>query len=151
MTYGPAHALPGDHIRISVDTSTEPFWTAAKERRLTACQCAQCGSFRMPPTPFCPDCQSMEKAWPTLAGTATIFSFAICTKSPYPDVPDLVYVPVVVDLDGAPGARLVSNLTGMDADEVKIGMKVQVDWMPIQDGYLLPIFRPGGMTLDPLK
>ena len=142
MTYGPATAIPGDHIAITTDTWTEPFWQAAKDRRLTACQCAKCGTFRMPPTPFCPECQSQETNWPALPGTGTVFSFAICNRSPYPDVPDFVYVPVVVDLDGAPGARLVSNLAGLNAEDVKIGMKVQVDWNPIQDGWMLPIFKP---------
>lgn len=141
MTYGPAVAIPGDHIKITTDPSTEPFWQAAKEHRLTACQCADCGHFRMPPTPFCPECQSTHRSWPELPGTGTVFSFAICNRSPFPDLPDFVYVPVVVDLDGAPGARLVSNLVGMNAEDVTIGMKVQVDWNPIQDEWVLPIFR----------
>jgi len=134
--------MPGDHIRISVDNSTEPFWQAAKEHRLTACQCADCGAFRMPPRPFCPVCQSRNVKWPTLPGTVTVYSFAVCHKSPFPDVPDLVYIPIVVDLDEAPGARLVSNLVGIDPDEVKIGMKLMVDWHPITEGWVLPIFRP---------
>lgn len=142
MSYGMAVAVPGDHIRITTDTWTEPFWQAAKERRLTAAQCGDCGHFRMPPTPFCPQCQSQNTRWPDLPGTGVVFSFAICTRSPYPDVPDFVYVPVVVDLDGAPGARLVSNLVGLDASDVTIGMKVQVDWNPIRDDWVLPIFRP---------
>jgi hypothetical protein len=142
MSDGLAVAVPGDHIRITTDPWTEPFWQAAKEHRLTAAQCMDCSRFRMPPTPFCPACQSQRTKWPDLPGTATVFSFAICNRSPYPDVPDFVYVPVVVDLDGAPGARLVSNLVGVAAEAVKIGMKVQVDWNPIQDDWVLPIFRP---------
>ena len=79
--------------------------------------------------------------WPELPGTATVFSFAICTRSPYSGEP-LIYVPVVVDLDGAPGARGGGDLVGIDAEKVEIGMKVKVDWNPIQDGWLLPVFRP---------
>ena len=37
---------------LAVNHTTEPFWEAAKQRRLVAPQCADCGSFRMPPTPF---------------------------------------------------------------------------------------------------
>jgi uncharacterized OB-fold protein len=136
-----SRAVPGDHIRIATDPYTEPFWRAAREKRLTACQCGSCGHFRMPPSPYCPECQSQKIDWPTLPGTATVFSFAICYKSPYSDVPDFTYIPVVVDLDRAPGARLVSNLVGIDPDEARIGMKVQVDWNPIQENWLLPIFR----------
>ncbi len=141
IEYGMAKAVPGDHIRITTDTWTEPFWQAAKEERLTACECGACGHFRMPPTAYCPECQSQDVSWPTLSGTATVFSFAICTRSPFPDVPNFVYVPIVVDLDGATGARLVSNLVGMPAEEVYIGMKVAVEWNEIQDGWKLPIFH----------
>lgn len=138
--YGPARLLPGDQIKITTNPDTEPFWLAAKEHRLTACQCATCGNFRMPPSPYCPECSSNEKKWPTLPGTATVFSYAICNKNPK-DGADYVYVPVVADLDGAPGARLNANVTGCDAEDVHIGMKLTVEWTPIQDGWVLPNFR----------
>ena len=141
MTYGPARALPGDQISITTNPDTEPFWRAAKEHRLTACQCASCGHFRMPPTSFCPQCQSSEKNWPDLPGTGSIFSFAICSTNPATGEP-YVYVPAVVSLDGTDDARLVTNLAGINAENVKIGMKVIVDWNPIQQGWSLPIFIP---------
>ncbi len=53
-----ATTLPGEQVRIAVNKDTEPFWQAAKEHRLVAPQCADCGAFRLPPTPFCPGCQS---------------------------------------------------------------------------------------------
>ena len=140
IEYGPARALPGDQIKITTNPDTEPFWQAAKEQRLTACQCVQCGQFRMPPTAYCPYCSSRDKAWPTLLGTATVFSFAVCNKNPKTGE-DYIYVPVVVDLDGAPGCRLNANVSGVDAEDVRIGMTVTVDWTPIQDGWVLPNFK----------
>jgi uncharacterized OB-fold protein len=137
-----AIAIPGDHIQITTNPDTEPFWDAAKEGKLTACQCADCGTFRMPPTPYCPTCRSKAKAWPALPGTGTVYSYVVCHRSPYPDLPDFTYVPVVVDLDGAPGVRLVSNLADVDPEKVQIGMKVKVAFNPIQDGWKLPIFTP---------
>lgn len=133
--------VPGDHIQISTDPATEPFWLEAKAHRLTCAKCGDCGHCWLPPSPYCGVCQSQNITWPTLAGTGTVFSFAICHRSPFPDVPDFTYVPVVVDLDGAPGARLVSNLIGVDPDAVHIGMKLTVEWTPIQDGWVLPNFR----------
>lgn len=142
IVYGEAVPLPGEHIKISTDPSTERFWEMAKQEVLTACQCGDCGHFRMPPTPFCPECQSKNVVWPELPGTARIFSFAICTHSPFPPHEPLVYVPAVVDLDGAPGARLVSNIVGVPAENVTIGMPVKVGWIDIQDDWKLPIFEP---------
>jgi len=140
IKYGPAKLLPGDQLHITASADTEPFWEAAREHRLTACQCADCGHFRMPPTPVCPECSSFRKEWPTLPGTGTVFSFAICNRNPVTGEP-YVYVPVVIDLDGAPGARLISNVTGCDAEDVEIGMKVSVEWTPINEGWVLPNFR----------
>lgn len=134
-------ALPGERVSITTDTSTEPFWQAAKERRLTAPQCRDCGTFRMPPRPYCPECQSQATDWVQLPGTATIYSFAVCHRSPYPDVEDFTYLPIVVTLDGAPGIRLVSNLIDANPQDVKIGAAISVDWHPINDGWLLPVFR----------
>lgn len=136
-----SRALPGEHVYITTDPWTEPFWLAAREGRLVAAQCGDCSHFRMPPTPFCPHCQSQNTQWPTLAGTATVYSFAVCNRSPFPGVEDFIYVPIVVELDDAPGIRLVSNLVGIDPEQVKIGMRVTVEWNPINDDWRQPVFR----------
>ena len=136
-----AQAMPGEHVHITTDPWTEPFWQAAKERRLVAACCGDCGTFRMPPTPFCPNCQSQKTEWPQLSGRATVYSFAICDRSPFPGVADFTYVPIVVELEGAPGIRLCSNLVGIDARQVRIDMPVTVDWNDITEGWKQPIFR----------
>ncbi|CDO31275.1 Zn-ribbon domain-containing OB-fold protein [Mycolicibacterium porcinum] len=134
-----ATTIPGEHIRIAVNATTEPFWVAAKEKRLVAPQCGDCGSFRLPPTPFCPKCQSKAVNWIELSGEATVYSFAVVHG--FPGMPDLVLVPAVLDLPDAPGARLVSNVVDVVPEAVTIGTCVQVDFTPITDGWLLPIFR----------
>lgn len=145
IAYGPARLLPGEQLAIAVNNDTEPFWQAAREHRLTCCQCADCGTFRMPPGPVCPNCSSFAKAWPALPGTGTVFSFAICNRNPASGEP-FVYVPVVIDLDGAPGARLVSNVTGCNAEDVHIGMRVEVVWTAIRDGWVFPHFTRSAST-----
>jgi uncharacterized protein len=120
-----ATTIPGEHVRITMDEHTKPFWEAAKERRLVAPCCGQCGTFRLPPTPFCPNCQSTQVNWIELSGGATVYSFAVVHG--FPGLPDLILVPVVVDV--APS-------------DVVIGMNLRVDFAPIADGWLLPVFRP---------
>jgi uncharacterized protein len=134
-----AATIPGELVHIAVDKTTEPFWQAAKQRRLTAPQCADCGAFRMPPTPFCPNCQSREVNWVELRGTAIVYSFAVVHG--FPGLPDLTLVPAVLDMPDAPGARLVSNIVDVAPADVNIGMAVRVDFSPIADGWLLPVFR----------
>jgi uncharacterized OB-fold protein len=134
-----ATALPSDVVRIATDRVTEPFWQAAKQRRLVAPRCGDCGTFRLPPTPFCPECQSTAVDWPQLSGRATVYSFAVVHG--YPGLPDLTLVPAVVELPDAPGARLVTNVVGVEPADVRIGLALTVDFHPINDGWLLPVFR----------
>jgi uncharacterized OB-fold protein len=136
-----ATQIPGDQITIEVDRWTEPFWNAAKEGRLVAPQCAHGHGFRMPPTPFCPTCNSQDVTWAELPGTGEIYSFVICHRSPYPGVPDFTFAPVVVELDGAPGVRLISTLVDVDTDTIAIGAKVRVDFQSINGGWKSPVFH----------
>jgi uncharacterized OB-fold protein len=142
-----ATTIPGQLVHIAVNKTTEPFWEAAKQRHLTAPQCAACGTFRMPPTPFCPSCRSAEVKWVQLSGHATVYSFTVVHD--FPGLPDLTLVPAVVDLPDAPGARLVSNIVDVAPADVTIGMPVRVDFSPIADGWLLPVFR--AVATDPAK
>ncbi|TQM11300.1 Zn-ribbon domain-containing OB-fold protein [Pseudonocardia kunmingensis] len=135
-----ATALPGEQVHITTDPSTEPFWKAAQEDRLVAPKCADCATFRLPPTPFCPNCQSTSVDWVHLSGRATVFSFSVVHG--FPGLPDITLVPAVLDLPDAPGARLVSDIVDVDPADVHIGMEVLVLFSPIADGWKLPLFRP---------
>jgi len=53
-----------------------------------------------------------------------------------------VLVAAVLDLEGAPGARLVTDIVEVDPEDVQIGMEVEVLFSPIADGWKLPLFRP---------
>jgi uncharacterized protein len=134
-----ATALPAEAVKISVDPSTEPFWQAARERRLVAPRCADCGKFRLPPSPFCPYCQSTAVDWTELSGRGTVYTFTVIHG--FPGLPGITLVPAVVDLPDAPGARLVSNVIGTDPAEISIGTELSVEFHPISDGWLLPVFR----------
>lgn len=142
---GIATALPAELVRITTDPSTEPFWQAAKERRLVAPRCADCDAFRLPPTPFCPHCQSASVEWVQLSGRATVYTYTVVQG--FPGLADITLVPVVVDLPDAPGARLVTNVVGAAPGDVRIGTELTVDFHPISDGWLLPVFRIADPTL----
>jgi hypothetical protein len=141
MSPGLAVALPGEQVRITTSPATEPFWLAARDKRLVAPRCGNCGQFRLPPTAFCPQCQSTAVDWVQLSGRATVYSFAVVHG--FPGLPDITLVPVVVDLPDAPGARLVSNVIDVDPAEVYIGMPLEVTFSPIADDWQLPLFRAG--------
>src|SRR5258708_4637424 len=121
---------------------TEPFWNAAASRRLVASRCGSCGRFRMPPTPFCPHCQSQALEWPELSGKGIIYSFTIVRRAILPEMEaSIPYVPAVVELPDADGVRLVSNIVHSAIDNIRVGLTVTVTWENAHDGIVLPVFR----------
>ena len=53
---------------------------------------------------------------------------------------DVPYTVVLIDLDE--GVRMMSNVVGIDVEEVVIGQRVEVSWEPLSDGRHLPVFTP---------
>jgi uncharacterized OB-fold protein len=76
--------------------------------------------------------------WVDAAGTGVIYSFAILH---HPQHPAFSYpVPaVLVELDE--GVRLVSNLIGIDPQDIHIGMEVEVVFEPAAGEWAVPVFR----------
>ena len=133
--------IPGDVIRITTNPWTEPFWKAAAQGRFIAQCCVSCSAFRMPPAPFCPNCQATQMQWETLSGRGELYSYTVCYKSPFPDrAPELIYAPAVVEFPQAGRIRLVGNLVDIAREDIRIGMPVQLRWNPTSDGYAVPWF-----------
>ena len=76
-----------------------------------------------------------------LAGTGVVYSYALLH---HPQHPAFSYpVPaVLVDLDE--GVRIVSNLVGIDPNQIRIGMEVEVAFEPAEDDMAVPVFKPRG-------
>ena len=115
------------------------YWDAVARRELVAQRCTACNELRHPPRPMCPHCRSLEWQEQRLAGTGSLYSYAILhhPRSPQFEYPVLA---ALVDLDE--GVRIVSNLVGVDPAEICIGMRLVVDFEPTSDGGAVPVFRP---------
>lgn len=135
--------MPDFMANIAPDVWTAPFWEAASEHRLTAPKCTNCGEFRMPPAPFCWNCRAQDVEWIELSGRGTVFTFVIVRKPLIPQLASTIpNVVVVVDLEGAPGCRLVGNLLQIEPEAVEIGLPVVVAWDDIDDVITIPRFVP---------
>jgi len=53
-------------------------------------------------------------------------------------------VAILVELDE--GIRLISNLEGVDIDDIEIGMAVEVDFAKTSGDKAVPIFRAAGQS-----
>ena len=137
-----ARVPPAEMARLNPDRFTEPFWQAATEHRLVCARCVSCGTFRMPPAPRCHECQAADVDYVDLPGTGIVYSFTVIHKAVIPTLGESVpYAVAVVELDGAPGTRLVTNLVDIEIEEISIGMRVEVAWDDVAPDVTLPRFR----------
>jgi|SRR5690554_313239 len=132
---------PDALFSLATDSWTAPFWNAAKEHRLVACQCADCGHFRMPPTPYCPSCRSQAVNWPELSGKGIIYSYSIVSYPIIPQMDDSIpYVPAIIELPEAGGVRLISNVVCVDVADIAVGQEVEVCWHDHSEEVSIPRF-----------
>ncbi len=127
------------------DHLTQPFWDAAADDRLVAPKCSTCGTFRLPPSAYCFNCQSRDVEWVELPGTAILYTFTVVRHPLHPDLtPACPYASGVVELDGTQGAgaRMLVNIIDCDVDTLKIGQKLEIVWEHVNDEMTTPRFRP---------
>jgi uncharacterized OB-fold protein len=137
-----ARTPPGSLAQLSPDVWTEPFWLAAADHRLTVPRCRACGVHRMPPGPFCPACRSQEVEWNEVSGMGTVYSYTVARHALIPELAGSIpYVVAVIELDGAPGVRLVASVIETPVAAVTIGLRVEVVWEDVE-GISVYRFRP---------
>jgi hypothetical protein len=73
-----------------------------------------------------------------------VYTYAVVRQAFIPSLQNKVpYVVIAVELDGASGARMVSNLVDVEPEEVSVGMAVEVAWEDMGPELAVPRFRPG--------
>ncbi len=138
-----APQMPAELAQLHPDPWTEPFWLAAREHRLVAPRCKQCSAFRMPPSPFCWKCRAQSVDWVELSGRGSVYTYNVTRQALIPHLrPAVPYVIAVVELEGAPGARLISNVIDVDPAQVRIGLPVRVAWDDVDGDTTIPRFVP---------
>jgi uncharacterized protein len=113
------------------------FWDGARAGKLLIQKCGSCGLVRHPPAPMCARCQSTDVDVVQCSGRATVLGWI---NSKHPNRPD-EEIRIVVHLQLPEGVKLISNLQGIDLDDVQVGMPVEVFFQEF-DGVVLPQFRP---------
>jgi uncharacterized OB-fold protein/acyl dehydratase len=115
------------------------FFEGATQGKLLIQRCSSCGRLRHPPGPMCGACRSLD--WDTVeaSGRGVVYSFVV---NHHPQVAAFDYPLVVALVELEEGTRLVSNIVGVDAHEVRVGMRVEVEFVAFDDGLTLPQFHP---------
>jgi uncharacterized protein len=120
---------------------SKKFWEYAKEHKLVAQKCEDCGKLIFHPRKFCPECWSGNLGWQELSGKAKLASFSVTLAGVEPVFAvDLPYVLALVDLKE--GLRMMSNIVDCKTEELRIGMDLVVTFRDCTEDISLPLFRP---------
>lgn len=125
--------------RPAVNQDNAFFFDACRQHRLVVQRCAACHTLRHPPGPCCPECGSFD--WDTVesSGRATVYSYVVAH---HPRHPAFDYPLIVAVVELAEGTRLITNLVGVEPDDVAIDMPVELEWLDADEELTLPVFRP---------
>lgn len=125
------------HLTVTQDNE---FWfAAAREGRLEIQRCGECRTLRHPPTPACPSCRSFN--WDTVESSraCTLHSWTVI-HHPRDGAFDYPLAVGLVDLEE--GTRLVADISGVDHEQLRIGLKLEVGFAEHAHGEVLPQLRP---------
>jgi uncharacterized OB-fold protein len=126
-------------LPVTDDIDTAGFWDAARQHRLVIRTCRQCQATIHMPMAHCAQCGSWDGYWRDVSGRGRLHSWTVVEHQVHPSYP-VPYTIVLVDLDDAPGARLVGRLDG--APELHPGQSMEVHFEPIGEDVVLPNWQP---------
>ena len=127
----------------AVSNLNRPYWEGLVENELPLQRCDACERAWYPPGPWCPVCWSKDFTWRALSGRGQVSSWVVFHQAYFPSFADEVpYNVAEVELDEGP--RLLTNLIDVEADQIRIGLPVEVVYDPVAEGVTLARFRPLG-------
>lgn len=139
----PSNQIPGVEPFLE-DLEAKPFWENTRQHRLVAQRCDSCGRYRFPPKALCPNCLGSGFEWTPLSGRGTVYSYVTYFRAWHRAWQDKVpYNVSLIELEE--GIRMWSNVVGCPADDVHVGMPVQVSYEDLEK-YSMPKFRPASFT-----
>ena len=118
------------------DPDTQPFWDAARKGRFLLRICRDCDEAHWFPRSLCPFCWSARTEWVPGSGLGRIYSWTVLRRVAEP------YAIGYVTLDEGP--RMLTNIIDCDLEQLAIGQRVGVVFVPTSDsdGPPVPMFRP---------
>lgn len=125
----------------NVDDQNRPFWEAARQGELRLPRCNSCGHIRVQFERWCPKCASQEFTWDRLSGRGVVWSHVTFHRMYFKAFEDdLPYGVALVELEEGP--RLITNLIGIESEQISIGMEVQAAFDAVTPEITLIKFRP---------
>jgi uncharacterized OB-fold protein len=104
----------------------------AQRYRLVGEVCEACGAKLFPPRDVCPECEAAAKTPFAFSGRGEVYSYSTVHHAPRGFEEFVPYTVALVKLEEGP--LVTAQLTDVDADDVSIGMPVEMVTRKIQSG-----------------
>jgi uncharacterized protein len=118
-----------------------PFWDGLARHELLVQRCGSCGRYWFPPANVCQHCWSDRYTWQQVSGRGRVHSFTVFRRAYATELADqLPYVVAVVELEEGP--RLITNVVGVEPDDVRVDLPVEVVFDDLTDDVTLHAFHP---------
>jgi len=126
----------------TLDEVNRPFWEGCRNGVLKLQRCTRCGHLRYPIAAVCPRCLDSGVAWEQLSGRGAVFSFAAFHHA-YNDAwrDRIPYNVALVELEEGP--TVISNVVGVDPEDLRIGLPVEAVFEPLTDELSVLRFEAG--------
>lgn len=123
-----------------ITTVSEPFYKAAKDRRLLIQRCKECNNDIYYPKSVCPHCWSNNLEWYASKGKGKLYSYTIVHAGAPEEFKEAIpYVIGVIDLDE--GVRMISWIVECNHKDIKCDADVEVVFKDLNQEFALPMFR----------
>mgnify|MGYP005844408373 CR=1 FL=1 len=110
------------------DNATVQFYEFLKRREFKTTRCEKCEKKFFPPRSFCPYCFCKDIEWIDLPREGILWSFTTQERALRFSKPDVIGF---VQINGI--GKILSKIDG-DINNLKIGMKVRLDFVEIEGG-----------------
>jgi uncharacterized OB-fold protein len=150
MLTSPPHlwAEPFARMAPPLTERTRAYWTGGADGQLLIARCDSCATYVHPPRPVCPGCASPSVTPSAVSGRGTVYSYTLSNYQWVATMPP-PYVVAEVELAEQPGLIVLTNLVGVEPAEVRVGLPVEVRFVPTGDAHV-PVFvptpTPGGLA-----
>lgn len=133
----PAPILP---FVVAPDDLDDPFWEGCARHEFLVHRCSECGRAYWPAS-SCLDHGSASMRWEPASGAGTVFTYTVFHHAYDPRFADRIpYALAVVQLDEGPFFH--TDILECAADDVHVGMRVEVLYEDVADDLAIPHFRP---------
>jgi len=130
--------MPGIPLPSATPVSA-PFWNGCLQRELLFQRCSSCRAALFNPAWMCRVCGSTALAWEASTGAGAVYSWTIAHVASSPDF-KVPYAPAIVALDE--GFHIISNIIGCTDKDIRVGLRVRVEFHDVGGGFMLPYFAP---------